>query len=141
MMIGKTLHTALVPLILLILTSCGSGVDAELLTGTWAHTHQVEITNPVTGRSSGTRRSDVMTLSEDGTFRREFISTIPGEENEFSHDGRWSIRGNTLSLSFTREDSTLGKVKGKIRIIDEYSIRLGGRFYSKSGRPRTRRPD
>ncbi|MFC1629074.1 hypothetical protein ACFL3H_08185 [Gemmatimonadota bacterium] len=113
----------------------------ELMTGRWAHTHQVEVTDPVDGRKSGTRRSDVMTLSDDGTYKREFISTIPGDEPGFSHAGRWKLKGKTLSLSFTREDSSLGKVKGQISVIDEYSIRINGRFYSKSSRPFTRRPD
>ncbi len=131
----------LIPLLLLSLAACGGSVDEEFLTGTWAHTRQVEVTDPITGRPVGTLRSDEIIFSDLNRYTREYRSNIPGEEEQFSHEGRWYIRGRTLKLTFTKQDSSFGKVKGKIQVIDEYSIRLDNRFYSKDGRPRNQRPE
>jgi hypothetical protein len=128
-------------LLLLTTASCGGEVDEGFLTGTWIHTGQVEATDPVTGGHLRTLRRDILTLSDDNSYTREYQSNIPGEEEEFSHRGRWLLRGRTLKLWFTREDSTLGKVKGTVEVLGEYSIRLDNRFYSRNSRPRNQRPD
>jgi hypothetical protein len=139
--IARNTRSAFSILMLILLTSCGEPVEEDFLIGRWAHTRQVETVDPITDRPVASTRSDAIRFLEDRRYERDFHSTIPGEEQDFHHEGPWTIRGRTLKLTFTKEDSTLGRVKGRIEVIDEYSIRLDGRFYSKSSRPRTRRPE
>ena len=121
-------------------SSCGGELNRDDLIGTWIHTQSASITIEGDEQPRSVMRRDSINLNEDGTFSRNFSSRLPGEEETFSYKGRWRLSGKTLMLTYSKLDGSTGKAKGKVRTIDEYSITWGGRFFSKGGRPRTRRP-
>jgi|GEM_PF-3866060 len=127
-------------LLTLCLVSCAPAPDDADLTGTWIHSTSRIQTDPDTGRSRELLRRDQITFDDDGTYRRTFASTLPGEEAEYTHTGSWRIAGRKLRLTFAREDGSPGLFKSRLELVDEYSLRLGRRWYEKDGRPRTRPP-
>lgn len=123
-----------------LLTSCSHAVDRAILIGEWVHTNQQEIPDNREGEYRTGLRRDLLILEEDGNYQRLLTSSIPGEE-DLDWKGHWSLRHGVLTLQFTRQDGTLGKAKGKVRIIQEgISITVDGRFYVKRKNPETKQP-
>ena len=122
----------------LIISSCGSEVGRDDMIGTWIHTQEVEIPSQDDREIRTYLRRDNLVLRDDGTYSRSFSSRIPGEEESFTHTGSWRLSGRTLTLTYTKNDGSVGKAKGRVQIVDEYSIRWGGRFFGKAQRPRSR---
>jgi hypothetical protein len=128
-------------LLLLMGTACGRPIDRTLLVGTWVHTQ--EEVHPATTPFEGDRRysrRDAITIEEDGTFRRSFHSTFPQEGGDQNQEGTWRLRSHTLTFFYRDDEGAPRRLRGRVQIIDAYTMRLDRRVFSKQGRPPTRRP-
>jgi hypothetical protein len=128
-------------LLLITGTACSGQVDRSYLVGTWVHTQgEVHLaTTPFEGDRQYTRR-DAITIEEDGKFRRSFSSTFPQEESDLAQKGTWRLHGHTLTLFYRDDEGAPGRLRGRIQIIDAYTMRLDRRVFSKQGRPPVQRP-